>query len=196
MSAIGEASEEIIKNKDVVTFFSCEPREKSYEIEALQHGSFTHCLLQALNSGQNFTASQIYQYLADQLPLINTNFGQPTQRPYAVMNPSKKDMPLVFSSKLDSDARSTMLIAALADLQYSGWLIDVKYFDAAIELLNIAAKAQLEGDEAKRFARIEDLCAKRIGFNAFKAAWDAIDRGGKDHGKPTFSGIRNLGPLS
>ncbi|NES19248.1 MAG: hypothetical protein F6K41_10045 [Symploca sp. SIO3E6] len=36
------------QQQGVVTIYSCSPNEIAYEIEALQQGSFTHCLLEAL----------------------------------------------------------------------------------------------------------------------------------------------------
>ena len=42
-AGLGEASRQALeKEAQIVSFFSCDPHEKSYEIEPLEHGSFTY----------------------------------------------------------------------------------------------------------------------------------------------------------
>ena len=77
----------------VITFFSCSPRESSYEIEQLRQGSFTSVLLQGLRlqgSGNCATAERLYQHLRYHVPLLNQRYGKPRQTPYGVVEPPTK----------------------------------------------------------------------------------------------------------
>jgi formylglycine-generating enzyme required for sulfatase activity/uncharacterized caspase-like protein len=77
----------------VVTFYSCSPKEKAYEIEHLQQGSFTHVLLEALRiqgEGNCATVERLYQHLRYQVPELNIRYKKPKQTPYTVAEPATK----------------------------------------------------------------------------------------------------------
>ncbi|RUT06152.1 hypothetical protein DSM106972_033580 [Dulcicalothrix desertica PCC 7102] len=81
------------KQQGIVTFFSCSPNERSYEIDEFQHGSFTYSLLQALRiQGKNncATVDRLYQYLRNQVPEINSRYKKPRQTPYTIAEPATK----------------------------------------------------------------------------------------------------------
>ncbi|MEH2238557.1 caspase family protein [Nostoc sp.] len=77
----------------VITFYSCTANQKSWEIEELQHGSFTHCLLEGLRlqgEANCATVERLAQYLDYQVPHLNTRYGKPTQNPYLQAEPPYK----------------------------------------------------------------------------------------------------------
>jgi formylglycine-generating enzyme required for sulfatase activity/uncharacterized caspase-like protein len=87
---IGLGEEE---QQGVITLASCSPSERSYEIEALQQGSFTYALLEALRiqgPGNCATVERLEQRLRYRIPEINQAHRKPKQNPYAVVEPAFK----------------------------------------------------------------------------------------------------------
>ena len=83
----------IEKQRGVVTLFSCSPNERSYEIDQLQHGSFTHTLLQGLRiqgEGNCATVERLDQHLRYQVPEVNRRYKKPHQTPYTNAEPIAK----------------------------------------------------------------------------------------------------------
>jgi formylglycine-generating enzyme required for sulfatase activity/uncharacterized caspase-like protein len=77
----------------VVTLFSCSPNERSYEIEALQQGAFTHALLKGLRlqgEGDCATVERLDQFLRYQVPRLNQKYQKPIQSPYVSAEPATK----------------------------------------------------------------------------------------------------------
>ena len=179
-SAIGEDSRGIAERKGVVTFFSCDPQDLSYEIEELEHGSFTHCFLEGIKSGKCVTAADVYEFLLNEVPLTNLRYKKPVQKPYAVIVPDeKRGLQLLYSR--GQIAESTKHLDAL--IQHVGDLyLDeaIEYFDASVELLDIAKNRELVEDEALKLKLIERLCAGQLKPRAFAVAWGAIERRGRE----------------
>ena len=87
---IGLGEEE---QQGVITLASCSPSERSYEIEALEQGSFTYALLEALRiqgAGNCATVERLEQRLRDRISEINQAHRKPKQNPYAVVEPAFK----------------------------------------------------------------------------------------------------------
>ena len=81
------------KQPGVITFYACSPNQKSYEIEQLNHGSFTHSLLESLQiqgEGNCATVERLYQRLRHRVSEINRKYQKPGQSPYAVIEPATK----------------------------------------------------------------------------------------------------------
>ncbi|GGA54193.1 GUN4 domain-containing protein [Okeania sp. KiyG1] len=83
------------KQKGVITFFSCSPNERSYEIEdeRIKQGAFTYSLLEALRiqgEGNCATVERLYNRLLYRIPDINRQFRKPRQTPYAIVEPATK----------------------------------------------------------------------------------------------------------
>ena len=81
------------KQKGVITIASCSPEQESYEIPALEQGSFTYALLEALRiRGENncATVERLYKRLRHRVEEINREHGKPPQTPYAVVEPASK----------------------------------------------------------------------------------------------------------
>ncbi|MBD2095112.1 SUMF1/EgtB/PvdO family nonheme iron enzyme [Trichocoleus sp. FACHB-591] len=77
----------------VVTLFACSPNERSYEIDELQQGAFTHALLQGLRiqgEGNCATVERLYQHLRYQVPELNRRYQKPRQTPYTIAEPATK----------------------------------------------------------------------------------------------------------
>jgi formylglycine-generating enzyme required for sulfatase activity/uncharacterized caspase-like protein len=77
----------------VVTIFSCSPKERSWEIEALRQGSFSHALLEALRiqgEGNCATVERLYHHLCRRVPEINRQYQKHRQTPYAIAEPATK----------------------------------------------------------------------------------------------------------
>lgn len=90
-SAVGFGGE---AQPGIVTIYSCSPRQSSYEIEELEHGAFTHALLEGLRlPGANScaTVQRIDQYLRHQVPRLNQRYQKPIQTPYTAVEPLSKN---------------------------------------------------------------------------------------------------------
>jgi formylglycine-generating enzyme required for sulfatase activity/uncharacterized caspase-like protein len=77
----------------VITFYSCTANQKSWEIEELEHGSFTHSLLEGLRlqgEANCATVERLAQYLRYQVPDVNIRYGKPAQNPYWQAEPPYK----------------------------------------------------------------------------------------------------------
>lgn len=81
------------EHQGVVTFYSCSPSQKSYEIEQLQHGSFTQALLDGLRiagEGNCATVERLERYLQWRVPTINQTHRKTSQYPYVIAEPATK----------------------------------------------------------------------------------------------------------
>ena len=81
------------EHQGVVTFYSCSPSQRSYEIEQLQHGSFTQALLDGLKiagEGNCATVERLERYLQWRVPTINQTYRKTPQYPYAIAEPANK----------------------------------------------------------------------------------------------------------
>lgn len=191
--SIGEESSEALKRAGIVTFFSCKPKDKSYEIEDLKHGAFTHCILDAIDKGEGKTVSSLETYLRKQVPVITQTYKKPTQQPYAIIEPAeKKDLVIFFSSvqQKQVEENADYLLTRIGDLYYEG-VLDDEYLNKAVDFLTeVKEKGSLE-QETKRVILIKKLCANTLNVKAFKTAWEAHER--KRVGS---TGQNSLGPLT
>lgn len=81
------------KHQGVITICSCSPREKSYEIEEIQQGTFTYALLESLRiqgEGNCATVERLYHRLRYRVAEINDYYKKPRQTPYAIAEPASK----------------------------------------------------------------------------------------------------------
>ncbi len=81
------------QQQGVVIIYSCSPKEKAYEIESLQQGSFTYSVLEALRiqgEGNCATVERLDQYLRHRVPEINRKYNKKLQTPYAIAEPVSK----------------------------------------------------------------------------------------------------------
>jgi uncharacterized caspase-like protein len=81
------------KQQGVISLFSCSPGESSYEINELQHGSFTYALLEGLKiEGESncATVERLYQRLRQRVPSLTQQYRKVQQTPYGVVEPPTK----------------------------------------------------------------------------------------------------------
>ncbi len=77
----------------VITFYSCTANQKSWEVDELQHGSFTYALLEGLQlqgEANCATVERLDQYLCYQVPKLNSRYKKPSQNPYLKAEPPYK----------------------------------------------------------------------------------------------------------
>jgi uncharacterized caspase-like protein len=176
---VGDLSRKALEREGLVTFFSCDPKEKSYEIEELKHGSFTYCLLEAIKKGDCTTVALIDSYLQTEVPLLNKKYNKNTQRPFTVIEPADKSQLTLFYSIAAIAAaghKYDVLIQKLADL-FTGQDLDIKVYDPAIILIERAKNptVTLSATDAARMNFIEAL-GQSLSIPSFKAAWEALER--------------------
>ncbi|MEA5466662.1 SUMF1/EgtB/PvdO family nonheme iron enzyme [Leptothoe sp. PORK10 BA2] len=78
----------------IVTIYACSPRESSYEIEDLEHGVFTHVLLEGFRlqgANSRATVQRLDQYLRYEVPRLSQRHGKPIQTPYTAVEPLSKN---------------------------------------------------------------------------------------------------------
>jgi hypothetical protein len=82
------------EQQGVITISSCNPTQKSWEIEELQHGVFTYALLEAMQlSGERScaTVERLSNYLKHRVPELCQRYGKaPTQLPRVNVDPIEK----------------------------------------------------------------------------------------------------------
>ena len=89
---VGRQTTAIAHETGVISIFSCSPSEYSYEIEALQQGSFTRALVDGLGiQGQCATVERLNQYLSSRVFELNSQHRKPQQRPYIIAEPVTKN---------------------------------------------------------------------------------------------------------
>ena len=79
--------------KGIVTFYSCSPEQKAYEIDEYQQGSFTYALLEGLRNqseGNCATVERLEQYLRNRVPQITNQYCKEKQNPYSSVEPASK----------------------------------------------------------------------------------------------------------
>ena len=85
---------ELQSEQGIISIASCRPEQKSYEIEALGHGSFTYALLESLQiqGEQNCaTVERLCKRLKDRVGTLNREYKKPPQTPYTRIEPETKN---------------------------------------------------------------------------------------------------------
>ena len=177
IASIGDDSREAARRNGIITFFSCNPTDSSYEIEDLKHGAFTYCLLQAIENGKCRTIEDLDKYLQEEVPILNKKKGKPTQQPYLIVEPLiKKDLEIFRFFGGQNVALHSEYESYLEKV--SNYYYDEKidgYFQAkAIEIITRAQKGNLN----EPFLRlIRDLVSGVMPPEAFMVTWKVFERG-------------------
>jgi len=139
-TAIGDSSRQLLTDAGIVAFFSCGPQDRSYEIDELKHGTFTYCLLQAIELGKATTVSQLEAYLKENVPLVNRKYGKPAQQPYAVFAPADRGELRLLASSTATSSSSSLLDAL------TGRMIDAMQTHEGVDLSGaLQFMAQMQG---------------------------------------------------
>ena len=167
-ASIGEESKAVLSEAGIIAFFSCNPKDRSYEIEALEHGSFTYCLLQAIREGAAETVSELESYLKENVPQINLTHNKNTQQPYAVIAPPERGKLQIFFNP--HAQRFEPLIVKLISLFRAG-----KNVLGQLEFLDqVRSKRQLDESEKNKVALIESFCDDRMKPETFHRVWEGV----------------------
>lgn len=179
--SIGQHSQEALRRDGIVTFFSCDPKEKSYEIEALEHGSFTHCILQAIAKGECQTVDDIDKFLRENVPPLNAIHQKPPQLPFTIIQPREKGQLAIFYRQITSAAPGAVgkydeTFDRLGELLVAGTVTD-RAFCAAIEFLEKQNElATLSELDIRKLRYVESLSTGKYTSKAFEVAWSAAMR--------------------
>jgi uncharacterized caspase-like protein len=115
-----------VDREGIATFYSCDPRHRSYEIDDLKHGSFTYCLLEAVSDPTVNSLGELNAYLTSRVPGINAKGGKRAQKPFLIPNPADMlDLRLFAAQeqKVDLDELMDLANAALENeiIEYELW---------------------------------------------------------------------------
>ncbi|MDY6899105.1 MAG: caspase family protein [Cyanobacteriota bacterium] len=95
---IGQETIQITRQQGIITIFSCQIGEESYEIAELNQGAFTYVFLKGLQ--QHLNLRQLEQYLIQEVPALNSKHRKPVQVPLIIPEPGfKYDLPLLIGDK-------------------------------------------------------------------------------------------------
>lgn len=165
---IGEPS--VVEREGLATFYSCDPKRRSYEIEALKHGSFTYCLLEAIKHENINTLEELDEYLKSRVPTVNADGGKEPQQPYAVPKPADM-MKLALFQTLRGEEEHGDLIDMTNELFQAG-VIDFEWWDKLTGIW--------EDGSAPNFALKErifrELYAGSLSLSDFEARWRRTER--------------------
>lgn len=177
IKSIGEQTKEIVEKAGIVTFFSCDPEDRSYEIEALEQGSFTHCLLECIRKQAGITAEDLHNYLREQVPLTNSFHNKPAQQPYVIAVPrGKMLLPILQSNRTGEwDEFVANQQCQLRDL-YNAGAITAICLNRVADFLTKFEKRTPDKKEQNLLRFIEQLCDRTLNENGFLMLWKAEER--------------------
>jgi predicted MPP superfamily phosphohydrolase len=176
-SAIGEDSSTIISKEDMVAFFSCDPRERSYEIEDLKHGAFTYCILQAIQEGAVETINDLDRYLEEKVPKINDQYQMPPQQPYSIIvPPTRGGLTILFNPRQGEQVvqKFADLIEKLTGLRKRREISVVEWVNAIAFLGKIENK-RLNANETSKLGAINALADEVWPPDIFRTTWKSLD---------------------
>jgi uncharacterized caspase-like protein len=107
--AKGIGDRELVKRRGLATFYSCDPGQLSFEIDDLEHGSFTYCLLEAVKDREINTLGELDRYLKAHVPTQNSKANKALQQPFSVPSPSEMlDVDLLRVALIATDSQRLM----------------------------------------------------------------------------------------
>jgi hypothetical protein len=175
--SIGEESRQVVERAGFATIFSCEQKQLSFEIDELQHGSFTHCFLEGIKSGKYVSLGEMYQYLVEEVPTTNKKYGKPSQRPYPVQAGDKWNLPIFLSSThLAASAKRFDELDECIKNVYARGEITLTYFETLAEFLADVREKQLTDYEKEKLNLLERLCKGKLKTTALRTIWEGIEK--------------------
>jgi hypothetical protein len=173
VASIGADSADVISKAGIVAFLSCDPRDRSFEIESLQHGSFTYCILEAIKQGFE-TVSDLDSYLKTAVPQVNTRYAKPTQQPYAVIQPAERgSLKILYNRQrrvVASQQFDELMLGLLSLLEEER--ISKEDFNAAAGFLDqLKGKAQPDKDDKTKLHLLRSVVDGTLPPGAFHSAW-------------------------
>ncbi len=178
VSTIGLDTQEAVKRAGIVTFFSCDLKDISYEIEELGHSSFTQCLLDAIRTGEKTTVLELYLYLKDQVPKINERHKKPDQHPDAIIHPPEKGaLEILFSPKMRQSVRERLMPLSdrLCDLLQEHdpdlWFKFIEFLDKTM-----GGQRKIGPRENALIGAAEKFTQGSLSSEMLKIVWDNYER--------------------
>ncbi|HJP92721.1 MAG TPA: caspase family protein [Pyrinomonadaceae bacterium] len=174
VSAIGEDSTTIVSDAGMIAFFSCDPRERSYEIETLEHGSFTYCILEAIQRTDYSTVDELNSYLIEQVPKINDKYKKRPQRPRSVIIPPTRGNLTIFprsrgQSQGYQDLKDILFTKMeQGEIDVTDWVSAVGFLDS------ISGKARLYANDTRKLGAIKGLCYEGWLPKTFSEHWKKL----------------------
>jgi|GEM_PF-2257377 len=174
-ASIGDDSKMLFADAGLVSFFSCRPMDRSFEIEPLEHGSFTYCLLQAIEGGLT-TISKVGTYLQKNVPQINSSYEKPTQQPYVWPEALAQDLEIFFNPTQSTDPVGELgkLINELVKLRSDRDIEEDDFLKCVGFIDQIRDKDQLDQIEETKLSAIKGLCS---GWKlaTFREVWESTE---------------------
>ena len=138
-AGVGEDTANQGRLKGVVSIASCSRYESSYELEELQHGAFTHALLEAFRSQRGYaTVASLDRYLVDRVPqLVGPNRRQ---TPHTVVEPIRKSHLILFPHQSEPGDWAVLEADALQAEFVEG---NLQLADQLWRRINIASQGKL-----------------------------------------------------
>lgn len=170
IGAKGIGDRQLVNRPGLATFFSCDPGQLSYEIDDLEHGSFTYCLLEAVKDREINTLGELDRYLKAHVPTQNSKANKNLQQPFSVPNPSDMlDVDLLRLALIPTDSERLMeMTNELANDE----VIDIEWW---AKLCNIWDTGEAANYELKR--RIfERLYRRESTVEEFQRDWNRTER--------------------
>ncbi|ARV58657.1 peptidase C14 [Nostocales cyanobacterium HT-58-2] len=150
------------RHQGVITFYSCTANQQSWEIEELQHGSFTHTLLQGLRlqgEANCATVERLEQHLRYQVPQLNVRYGKPVQHPYLQAEPPYKMYYILLEQSATlRDVQELKLQASLAE-NIGDWSLAEQLW---VRVLAVSRADRDALDAIKRIARRQQLSTEPV----------------------------------
>ena len=150
------------------------------QIGELEHGSFTHCLLNAIQNGECSTVEAIDRYLRENVPLVNQEYKKPPQRPFTIIQPAEKAQLAIFYNEMKRatvEDRYLALQDQLGDIMANSEELDARSFSDAIGFLErLRSPCNLTSEDKKRLSFLDNVCSGMLTPRAFRVAWDALRR--------------------
>jgi len=152
VAGVGEDTANQGRIKGVVSIASCSRYESSYELEALQHGAFTHALLEAFRSQRGYaTVASLDRYLVDRVPqLVGPNRRQ---TPHTVVEPIRKSHLILFPHQSEPGDWAVLEADALHAEFVEG---NLQLADQLWRRINIASQGKLTSKFVDAMTRIKE----------------------------------------
>jgi hypothetical protein len=96
-----QLSQELSSERGLIILYASSPKQGAYEIDALQQGTFTYALREALLSTQgNLSLERLEQFLRERVTELNDQYDRPTQTPQSFIFPTNLQKWIPFPSNL------------------------------------------------------------------------------------------------
>jgi uncharacterized caspase-like protein len=157
------------------TFYSCDPRDRSYEIgdEDIRHGSFTYCLLEAVTDPTISTLEQLNTYLASRVPKLNVDRGKRPQKPFFVPNPAEMNhLPLFAVPEVKTEW--DLLIQKTTEL-HEKKAIPIEWWDKVTGALEDAKEGEGVNVETRK-SILQWLIDGQLTFTEFERRWRRTEK--------------------